>query len=156
MSTLPFQLERNILGGLVLIDVQGQRFEGCTPVRAFALSAPDEGISLVGPDGHELAWIERLSDLAPKERTLLEAALAEREFSPTIRRIVCVSTFSTPSLWRIETDAGPTTLQLGGEEDIRRLATGTLLIADAQGLHFQIPEPQALDRASRKLLERFL
>jgi hypothetical protein len=87
---------------------------------------------------------------------MLEAALAEREFSPTIRRIVSVSTFSTPSLWRIETDSGPTTLQLGGEEDIRRLATGMLLIADIQGLHFQIPEPQALDRSSRKLLERFL
>jgi Domain of unknown function (DUF1854) len=156
MSTLPFQFEPGTLGRLVLISPEGARFEGCTPVRAFALSAPDEGISLVSLEGYELAWIERLSDLSPTERSMLEAALAEREFSPTIRRIVSVSTFSTPSLWRIETDAGPTTLQLGGEEDIRRLATGMLLIADIQGLHFQIPEPQALDRASRKLLERFL
>jgi hypothetical protein len=156
MSTLPFQFEPGTLGRLVLISPEGARFEGCTPVRAFALSAPDEGISLVSLEGHELAWIERLSDLSPTERSMLEAALAEREFSPTIRRIVSVSTFSTPSLWRIETDAGRTTLQLGGEEDIRRLATGMLLIADTQGLHFQIPEPKALDRASRKLLERFL
>ena len=36
-------------------------------MRAFALTAPDEGLSLLGADGHELAWIDRLADLPPAQ-----------------------------------------------------------------------------------------
>jgi hypothetical protein len=152
----PFHLEHNAHGRLVLINTQGERVENCVPVRAFPLGAPDEGISVVNADGHEVVWIEQLSALPQSLRALLETALQEREFTPEIRRIVAVSTFSTPSQWTLETDRGPTQLQLAGEEDIRRLSGGALLIADAQGVHFKVKDVQALDRASRKLLERFL
>ena len=45
---------------------------------------------------------------------------------------------------------------LKAEEDIRRLEGGALLIASAHGVQFRIPDAKTLDRASRKLLERFL
>ena len=43
---------------------------GVTPVRAFPISAPDEGLSLVSTDGHELLWIEAPSQLPEALRTL--------------------------------------------------------------------------------------
>jgi hypothetical protein len=156
MTAPTFQLERDAFGRLIHIATNGQRTEGCVPVRAFPLAAPQEGLSLIGPDGHELAWVAQLSALPEATRTLLEAELAQREFTPEIRRITSVSSFGTPSVWEIDTDRGPTRLVLDGEEDIRRLSGSTLLIADHQGVQFIVRDRRALDRHSRRLLERFL
>lgn len=156
MSTADFQLERNAFGRLVLIDASGTRHEGVVPVRAFPLAAPDEGLSLVDSDGHELAWIERLADLPEATRDLLNEQLSQRDFVPVIKRLTGVSTFSTPSIWTVETDRGDTQFVLKGEEDIRRLAGADLQIVDSHGIHYLIRDRWSLDRASRRLLERFL
>jgi hypothetical protein len=151
-----FQLTRNSFGKLVFSSIDGTVHEGVTPVRAFPIAAPDTGIALVDLDGHELVWIDRLADLSPDLQALLQEELANREFLPEIHRILQVSTFAVPSTWEVETDRGVTTLVLKGEEDIRRIASSTLLIADSHGVQFLIRDQQALDISSRKLLDRFL
>ena len=151
-----FRLERNAFGPLVLTTADGTVHEGVQPVRAFPLLAPVEGLSIVSAEGRELAWLPRLDAVPEDLRTLIEQELAAREFTPRITRIRGVSTFSTPSTWQLDTDRGPASLVLKGEEDIRRLGGGRLLIADAQGLQFEVPDLLALDRHSRRLLERFL
>jgi hypothetical protein len=156
MTTPEFELSRNAFGRLVLTDALGQAHTGVTPVRAFPLAAPDEGLSLVGSDGHELVWIERLDALPPGLRALILEELAGLEFMPEIKRLKSVSTFSTPSTWEVETDRGDTQFVLKGEEDIRRLGGAALLIAGSQGIQYRVRDMHALDRGSRKLLERFL
>jgi hypothetical protein len=151
-----FKLERHPSGRLQWTSPEGGVHSGVVPVRAFPLAAPDEGISLVSTDGQELAWIDDLQALEADVRELLKEELAQRDFVPEITRLVSVSSFATPSIWTVETDRGPTTLILKGEEDIRRLGGGSLLIAGSQGVQYQVRDRWALDRASRKLLERFL
>ncbi len=150
------QLKRDAFGRLVLVDAQDVRHEGVVPVRAFPLTAPDDGISLVGGDGRELVWIDRLDALTKETRALLEQELAARDFAPTLQKLHKVSSFGVPSTWRVSTDRGETSFVLKAEEDIRRLEGGALLIASAHGVQFRIPDVKALDRGSRKLLERFL
>jgi len=156
--TLPpvFQLERHVSGRLVLTDSEGQQHLGVVPVRAFPIAAPDEGISLLSSEGHELAWLERLDNLPLALRSLLEEELALRDFVPEITAFKSVSSFGTPSTWLVETDRGETSFVLEGEEDIRRLSRQSLLIAAGHGVHFSVKDMGALDRASRRLLERFL
>ena len=156
MQAPDFQLKRDAFGRLVLTAADGSVCEGVVPVRAFPISAPGEGIALVGPDGHEVGWIERLDQLPQGLRQLVEEELARREFVPEIRRIHEVSSFATPSTWKIDTDRGETTLILWGEEDIRRLGKSGLLIEDSHGIHFLVRDINRLDRASRRLLDRFL
>ena len=157
MSTSKIQLQRDGHGRLVLTLADGSEHAGVQPVRAFPIGAPDVGISLLGHDGHERLWVERLADLPAGVRALVEEELAVREFSPEITRIVSVSSFSTPSIWHVATDRGETQLTLKAEEDIRRLAGRTrLLIASAEGVQYRIADSGALDRHSRRLLERFL
>lgn len=151
-----FTLHRDPHGQLVLGLPDGTVHAPVWPVRAFPLAAPEEGLALVGAGGRELLWIERLDLLPPALRAAIDAALAERELMPRIERLVAVSTYSTPSRWDVETDRGPTQLILKGEEDIRRLPGGALLITDSHGLAFLLPQASALDRRSRRLLERFL
>ena len=107
-STLDFTLTRDGHGRLSLTRADGTVHEGVVPVRAFPISAPDGGLSLVSAEGHELQWIDRVADLPSHARDLIQAELAIREFTPMIRRITEVSTFSTPSTWTVETDRGPT------------------------------------------------
>ena len=156
-SLAGMQLHRNAHGSLVLTMPGFIPQSGVLPVRAFPLAAPSEGLSLMGRSGQELLWVERLDDLPAAVRSLIEEELAVREFAPTILRIHSVSSFSVPSTWKIDTDRGATQLVLKAEEDIRRLrGRTTLLIAAADGVSYRVPDSTALDKASRKLLERFL
>ena len=151
-----FDLQRDAFGRLVLIDAEGQRHEGVVAVRAFPIAAPDEGISLVNFEGHEVGWAERIADLPDGVRGLIEEELASREFVPEIERIASVSSFACPSIWQVQTNRGAAELTLKGEEDIRRLSRTRLLIADSHGIQFLVRDLNELDRHSRKLLDRFL
>lgn len=149
-------LTRNDLGQLTLTLDDGTTHVGIVPVRAYPLSAPDEGLSLMNTDGHEVLWIDHLSALPASWRQLLEAELAVRELTPQVTALLDVSSFSTPSTWTVDTDRGRTSFVLKSEDDIRRLGDGRLLIHSAQGLNFSIADRSRLDKPSRKLLERFL
>jgi len=153
----PFLLDRTPFGKLVLTNAQGQRFEAVVPVRAFPIQAPEEGISVLDADGHEVAWVPNLAELSQHIQDLLRQALALREFMPEIARIVSVSGFSTPCTWAVETDRGACEFVLRGDEDIRRVGTEhSLLIADAHGIHYLVRDQLALDAHSKKILDRFL
>jgi len=150
-----YSLERDALGSLVLIDAAGTRHIGVYPVRAFPITATRAGISIMDQSGKELCWFDGVDSIPKLELSLIEEVLAAREFMPVIERITKVSTFATPSIWDIETDRGPTRIRLKGEEDIRRIAGNTLLIADSNGLQFLIKDSTQLDKLSKKLLDRF-
>ncbi|WP_027994434.1 DUF1854 domain-containing protein [Simplicispira psychrophila] len=153
----PMQLQRNAHGRLVLTLGDGTVHTDVVPVRAFPIAAPQEGLSLIGSNGHELLWIERLADMPTPARRLLEEELSLREFVPVIEKICSVSSFSTPCTWTVDTDRGTAQFVLKGEEDIRRLqGRSALLIAAGDGVQYTVRDTAALDKASLRLLERFL
>ena len=151
-----FQLQRNSFGQLVFTGDDGVTHTGVEPARTFPITAPREGISILSRDGHELAWIEKLDEVAQETRRLIEDELEVREFMPEIRRITGVSGYATPCVWHAETDKGSTSFTLKAEEDIRRLAAPALLVVDSRGIQFLIRDRRSLDETSRKILERFL
>jgi hypothetical protein len=151
-----FQLSRNAFNHLVLVTEDGQVHDNVSPVRAFPIQAPDEGISLVLQDGEEVAWIDKLADLPDSMRNLISDELNGREFMPEITRIDNVSSYATPCTWHVKTDRGDTAFVLKGEEDIRRIGQTSLLIADNHGIHFLIRDMYTVDKHSRKILDRFL
>jgi hypothetical protein len=156
MHTQLFELSRDAFGRLVFTSAEGQVHVGVNAVRAFPISAPGEGISIVDGEGHELAWLSTLDDAPSAQRELLLQALTQREFMPVIERVTHVSSFVTPSVWDVVTDRGATQLLLKGEENIRRLGEGLLMVSDAHGVQYLIRNPQDMDRESRRLLDRFL
>lgn len=153
---MTISVRRDVHGQLVLTDDAGASHAGVLPVRAFPLSAPGEGVALMSADGHELAWFDTLAPLDADSRAVIEGELARREFMPVIRSIRGVSSFSTPCEWDIDTDRGPTRFTLRSEDDIRRLSPQRLLVTDSHGIHYEVAEQGGLDRASRRILDRFL
>lgn len=151
-----FRLELDAFGRLVLTEADGVRHVGVEPIRAFPMSDPQHGLSLVSGDGRELLWVDDLGQLEPSVRSLVEAELAAREFAPQIRRILDISLQVDPCEWEVETDRGRTTFVLKSEEDVRRLDAKRALVIDAHGIRYLIPDIQSLDRHSQRILERYL
>ena len=151
-----FSLSFNALGQLSVRLADGSLHEEAVVVRAFPIAEPDLSISILSAEGKELIWIDDLASVSDVDRQVIERALQMREFMPEILRLDGVNSFSTPSTWRVQTNRGPTEFLLKGEEDIKRLSINTLIVADAHGVQFLIRDLPALDRHTRKLLDRFL
>lgn len=156
MATSTFQLSRDSFGALQLTTDDGQLHQGVSPVRAFPIQSPSQGISLVQHDGKEVAWIDDMADLPPPIRALLQEELDGREFMPEISHIASVSSFATPCTWFVRTDRGDTEFVLKDEGDIRRIGDASLLLADNHGIHFLVRNMFTIDKHSRKILDRFL
>ena len=154
-----YSLRKDAFGNLELVWSDHPVIERVTPVRPFPFSDPEDGLSFVDSDGHEVLWLDSINDLNTADRTLVDDALAVREFMPVITRIDSVSSFNTPSTWQVQTAQGKTQLVLKGEEHIRRIngmGGNHLLISDNHGIQFLIKDVSQLDKHSRRLLDRFL
>ncbi len=156
MPSTNFQLSRNNFGKLVLTTEDGQVHEGVSPVRAFPIQSPSQGISMVLGDGKEVAWIADIAGLPLQVRELVQDELEGREFMPEILSVKEVSSFATPCTWFVTTDRGETEFTLKGEEDIRRVGPTSLLVADNHGIHFLIRDMYTIDKKTRLILDRFL
>lgn len=151
-----FDLQRDAFGRWTLVLADGTRRTPVTAIRAYPVTDPEGGVALMDAEGHELLWIDALAQLAPAVRSQVLQALTEREFLPVIEKLEGVSSFATPSTWSVVTNRGTTQFLLKGEEDIRRLTGTVLLINDADGVQYMIRDLAAMDKHSRKLLDRFL
>jgi len=151
-----FALSRDRFGRLVLVGADGVRHQGVVAVRAFPLSAPDRGVSLCDAEGREVLWIDDLAELPPSTRKQVEAELASAQFLPTILRILRVSSEATPCEFTIETDRGATRFTLDSDEQIRKVGPNRVILTDARGVRYHVPDIRKLDAASRRGLERHL
>ena len=150
-----FALKRDAFGVWVLHLSDGSVHEQVVVVRAFPVTHPQAGFSVLNRQGHELVWVDDIQSASAAEREALLQAVAEREFMPEIERLDKVSGFIAPCTWHVQTNRGPTQLWLKGEEDIRRMSSQTWLVADGHGVQYLIRDLSRLDRHSRKLLDRF-
>jgi hypothetical protein len=151
-----FDLQRDAFGRWTLVLADGTRHAPVTAIRAYPITDPEGGVALMDAEGHELLWIDQLAQLATDVRSQVMQALTEREFLPVIEKLEGISSFATPSTWTVVTNRGTTQFLLKGEEDIRRLTGTVLLINDADGVQYMIRDLAAMDKHSRKLLDRFL
>ena len=71
-----FALSRDGFGRLSARLADGTTHVGVVVVRAFPISAPAEGLSLVDADGHELVWIPRPAELPDDTRAFLDDELS--------------------------------------------------------------------------------
>lgn len=151
-----FALSRDDWDRLVLTTADGAQHVGVQVVRAFPVSDPEHHISFLDSTGRELFCVASLSELPADCRTLVEEELARRQFLPIITRVLNDPPDSEPTEWVVETDRGRTSFILESEDDVHRDQFNQVTIVDANGIRYLIPDPRRLDRASRRVLDRFL
>jgi hypothetical protein len=153
--TANFGLSRDAFGQLVLINAEGERFTGVVPLRMFPFSDREHWISLVGPDNKEVLLIEALQSLPAHLRKLIDEELESREFLPVIEQVTHVTSDIEPCEWQVQTDRGRAKFVLKSEDDIRTLSPGQLLIVDATGQRYIVPDYRKLDSYSRRVMEEY-
>ena len=153
--TPKFELIEDEWGRLVLIDSDGERHAGVTPIRSFPLTDPAHWISIFDAQHNELVCIEEPQQLPAATRDKLFAALLKTEFMPVIERLID-ATHGEPAEWQVATNRGDRTFILKGEDDIRRLPDGRVIVTDSDGLRYMIVDARTLDAHSRRTLDRFM
>src|SRR3954468_20393109 len=151
-----FGLVRDQWGQLTFINADGEKYPNVAPVALFPISGPNSWVSIRSPDGTELACVEDLRTLPTDVWQLLKEDLSRREFVPAIRRIVRVSGNTEPCEWQVETNSGPTRFVLKNKEDVRRIGDHEILILDAHGTRYHIPDLTAVDVKSRRIVEWYV
>lgn len=151
-----FGLSLDAWGKLVLIDADGVRHVGVTPIRIFPTSDAAHWVSIVDGKGRELALIEDPATLASHVREMLETELSQREFMPEILQILYVSSIMEPCDWEVITDRGPTRFVLKSEDDVRRLSPFSGIMIDAHGVRYLVRDTRKLDTYGRRALEQYI
>ncbi len=147
------RLTREPGGGLLLEFASGKSFAEIQIVRAAPLSRPDRYICFLDSAGQEICMIGDLSDLAPKDRLLVEEELRMRYITSVIRRIISLRREGGTLYWETETDRGLRELVVqNSDENVRWLSERCVLLIDVDGNRFEVPDTSALDQGSARML----
>lgn len=140
-------------GRLVAEDMTKNRHVGLSAVRLFPMSDPDNWISVFDHSGKELCCIPSIAKLPESSANAIRTTLTISEFIPVIERIVHISSNDPPCRWTVETDRGGTEFIINDEKDLRRLSQWSVLIVDARGIRYSIPDTRKLNAYSRRAVE---
>ncbi len=124
--------------------------------RAFPFEKEEEFIILVSEDGTDLGFIRRLCDRTAEEQALLQKELKRRYFMPVITKIHRVKEQFAFSYWKVDTDCGP--LEFSVRDTYKSLIHlgRRIIVTDADGNRYDIPDSTKLDHASRKQIDLYL
>jgi hypothetical protein len=128
-------------------------------VRARPLSDPDRYLSIRGPEpgGKEFGLLPQWHRLDGESRRLVQAELERRYLHPTVGRILSLKDYAGLQLCLLETDRGVREVTFRDARDnVVYLGASRVLITDAEGNRYDIPDITALDRKSRALLALIL
>ncbi|MBR5445871.1 MAG: DUF1854 domain-containing protein [Clostridia bacterium] len=156
------------VGGLISLTIvnangETEEFERVVIRRSFPVTAPSEFLSVREPDtrkkgrGSEIGMIRHLDVFDKATVDLINAELDLRYFTPEIKRITAAKEKFGYCYWEADTSAGHVSFVLNNPfGNIRKLEDGRILIADMDGNCFLIPDPEALDRQSYKVIEIYI
>lgn len=126
--------------------------------RAFPFEMEREYISVLDEDKKEIGMIRSIDgDFDEPTAALLADELSKRYYTPVIRSITEMKDNYGFMQVKARTDEGPLSF---GVRDIYRsiikCGRGRVFIVDVDGNRYEIPDVEALDRASYKRLELYL
>ena len=125
--------------------------------RAFPLTCDDCFIVVQDRDGKEIGSLARLDALDRDSRQAVEDELERAYFTPRIQRIAKVTVANRVPRWEVETDRGPRAFEIySSRRDVRLLDDGRILVQDADGNRYEIPDYRLLEPASRALVEEMI
>ena len=140
-------------GRLIAEDSSRNRHVGLSAMRLFPMSDPDNWIAVFDEKGHELCCIPSVAKLSTASASAIRTTLTNSEFIPVIERILHISSNDPPCRWTVETDRGQTEFIINDEKDLRRLSQWSVLVVDARGIRYSIPDTRKLSVYSRRAVE---
>ena len=123
--------------------------------RCFPWTNPDRHVAVVDAEGEEIVLLETLDELSEGDRRVVDRHLTTAVFNPIIRHVVAQKhEFGITSI-TAETDRGRVTFEIRSRDDVQKLSATRALFRDADGNHYELPDVNRLDAASRRRLEHY-
>ena len=123
--------------------------------RTFPLTNRDRLIRLVDSEDEEVGLIAQLDELDTASQSAVRASLERQYLIPQITRIHAIQRKDHVPTWEVDTDRGPRTIEIRStRSDIRVVSEHHIVVKDADGNQYEIPDTRTLDAASRLLIER--
>jgi hypothetical protein len=145
------------LDGSLILNVGGASFSCVQIVRAAPLSQRDRYICFLDSAGEEICMVRDLSEMSQEDRRLAEEELRMRYIITEIRRVISVRRELSTLYCETETNRGSKELVLqSSDENVRWLSDRHVILTDVYGSRFEVPDIQALDRESMRMLKKNL
>lgn len=126
--------------------------------RAFPFTRLDEYISVLTPeDEDELGVILSLGDLDEGSAAACKKELERKYFVPKLRKIRSIKSKFGYTYWECDTDCGVMSFTVADTfKNVVKISEIRLLVIDADGARYEIPDINLLDSRSRRKLEIYL
>lgn len=146
--------------GRVRVTIEGER-SVIAPrfLRAFPLNDPERYISIreQEPNGKEIGLLRNWQRMDREQRDIVQAELDRRYLYAIIQGIVTVQNLFGVVICELQTDRGMRQVTFRDMRDnVIYLGESRVLLTDAEGNRYDIPDLGALDRRSRALLSSML
>lgn len=140
----------------IFVDAEfytGEKFYELELHRMFPITGLTKYIALMDSEGNEIAVIRDINDLMPESREVVENCLREYYMIPRITSFIKMSERFKIWMWTAQTDKGICTFEIRNHlTAIKPLYDGRVLIKDANDNRYEIPDVNALDKHSKKLI----
>lgn len=142
--------------GALQMNYRGDQRGVSRVTRNFPKTNPDRYISLLDEEGHEIGIVEDPSTLDPSSREVMDAALRDVYFVPTIHAIRSIQIDGEASSWEVETDDGPRAFRVKERDDISTYDIPVIVITDVNNRKYRIEDYDELDPDSKTLINDLL
>jgi len=140
-------------GETLVATIKGHAHEYVDAVRVAPLTHPDRYIAIVDLNGKEITMLEDLSVLDNESKDALNEALRRRYMTAVVLKIRSMKDELGVTYFDVDTDRGRREFVVQNLlEGARWLGERRLLIFDVDGNRFEIPDIDALDKRSIRLL----
>lgn len=144
---------------LTLVDMElgGKIYENIEPRRLFPATNADKFITLLDESGTEQAVIRDLNTLPEAQRKIIEECLDEYYLIPRIIQVLDMNEKLGVVILDTVTDRGPIKIEVRNQLHGIKLVPGRrVLIRDGNDNRYEIPNIEALDAHSRRLLDCYV
>ena len=144
------QYENNLV---TLTLGSGETYEKLEARRLFPVNRPDEYITLLTPEGVEVAVIRRLTDLNAESLKATLHSLNDYYLVPHIRKIISITEKYGTLHWVVETERGIKEFDIRNRNhDIKTFRSGCVRVRDSDDNRYVIDDYRTLDKHSRAQL----
>ena len=122
-------------------------------VRAFPLTMPWRYVILIDENDREVGLLRDLGDLDETSMKVLKDELERVYFIPKIKKIHRIKEEFGVLICETETDKGPRRFEVTSRRDVKKMGKRRIIVRDADGNLYDIPDYADLDQKSIILLE---
>ena len=127
------------------------------PVWSSPIARPGKYLSLLDSKGSEIAMVVDPASLNDDSRQAVEAELRKRYLTAQVYEFITARQEYGATYWSVRTDRGIREFVSENLQETALWYSNThLMLFDADGNRFEVPDTEKLDPKSRELMERML